>query len=60
MLFRIEYIEDDQNSVFAAMGFGLRPVGLLRVPETVAACCMPAPFGVMSSLVRMMDHKEEI
>ena len=46
MLSRIEYIEDDQNSVFAAMGFGLRPVDSLRVPETVAACRMPATFGV--------------
>jgi hypothetical protein len=43
-----------------AMGFGLRPVDLLRVPETVAACRMPATFGVTSSLVRMMEHKEEI
>jgi hypothetical protein len=42
-----------------AMGFGF-PVGLLRVPETVAACRMPATLGVTSSLVRMMEHKEEI
>jgi hypothetical protein len=29
-----------------AMGFGLRPAGLLTVPETVAACRMSATFGV--------------
>jgi hypothetical protein len=43
-----------------AMGFGLRPIALLRVPETVAACRMPATFGMTSSFVRMMEHKEEI